>query len=200
MQRVFAEIAASAAHLCDAYDASIFQLDGGRLHLVGHHGQIPVLPVGDNTLPLTRGLAMGRAVLDRSTIHVADMQAEADEYPESRARSIDFRTILAVPLVGISKVIGAIGIRRIEAKLFSEKQIALLENFATQAVIAIENTRLFEAEQASKRELQESLEYQTATSEVLAVISRSPTELRPVLDTIARTSQRLCEAARPCGV
>src|SRR5215472_1003240 len=79
MQRVFAEIAASAAHLCDAYDASIFQLDGGRLHLVGHHGPILVLPVGDNTLPLTRGLAMGRAVLDRSTIHVADMQAEADE-------------------------------------------------------------------------------------------------------------------------
>src|SRR5262245_35666975 len=194
LKRVFAEMAASAAHHCGAHDASIFQVDGDQLRLVSHHGPIPVLPVGDDTLPLTRGLAMGRAVLDRRTIHVADMQAEADEYPESRARSIGFRTILAVPLVGTSEVIGAIGIRRTEAKLFSDKQIALLETFANQAVIAIENTRLFEAEQASKRELQESLEYQTAISEVLAVISRSPSELKPVLEAIVETAARLCQA------
>src|SRR5215831_15127549 len=194
LKRIFAQMAASAAHHCGAHDASIFQVDGDHLRLVGHHGPIPVLPVGDDTLPLTRGLAMGRAVLDRRTIHVADMQAEADEYPESRARSIGFRTILAVPLVGTSEVIGAIGIRRTEAKLFSDKQIALLETFANQAVIAIENTRLFEAEQASKRELQESLEYQTAISEVLAVISRSPSELKPVLEAIVETAAQLCQA------
>src|SRR5215467_7007525 len=194
LKGVFEEIALSAARLCDAHDASIFQVDGDHLRLVNHHGPIPALPVGDDTLPLTRGLATGRAVLDRRTIHVADMQAEADEYPESHARSIGFRTILAVPLVGTSEVIGAIGIRRIEAKLFSDKQIALLETFATQTVIAIENTRLFEAEQASKRELQESLEYQTATSEVLNVISRSPSNLQPVLDVIVETAVRLCEA------
>src|SRR5262245_61204459 len=194
LRSVFAEIAASAGRLCNAHDASIFQVDGDHLRLVGHDGPIQVLPVGDDTLPLTRGLAMGRAVLDRRTSHVADMQAEADEYPESRARSIGFRTILAVPLVGTSEVIGAIGIRRTEAKLFSDKQIALLETFANQAVIAIENTRLFEAEQASKRELQESLEYQTAISEVLAVISRSPSELKPVLEAIVETAAQLCQA------
>src|SRR5262245_10969032 len=194
LKRVFAEMAASAAHHCGAHDASIFQVDGDHLRLAGHHGPIPVLPVGDDTLPLTRGLAMGRAVLDRRTIHVADMQAEGDEYPESRARSLGFRTILVVPLVGASEVIGAIGIRRIEAKLFSEKQIALLETFADQAVIAIENTRLFEAEQESKRELQQSLEYQTATSDVLGVISRSPSNLQPVLDVIVETAVRLCQA------
>jgi GAF domain-containing protein len=191
LKRVFAEMAASAADHCGAHDASIFQVDGDHLRLVGHHGPIPVLPVGDDTLPLTRGLAMGRAVLDRKTIHVADMQAEDDEYPESRARSIGFRTILSVPLVGAREVIGAIGIRRTEAKLFSDKQIALLETFANQAVIAIENTRLFEAEQASKRELQESLEYQTATSDVLNIISRSTTEVQPVFDAIVKSAAQL---------
>jgi GAF domain-containing protein/anti-sigma regulatory factor (Ser/Thr protein kinase) len=194
LKRVLAELAASAAHHCGAYDASIFQVDGDFLRLVSHYGPIPALPAGDDSLPLTRSVATGRAVLDRRTIHVADMQAAADEYPESRARSLDFRTILAVPLIRAGKATGAIGIRRTEAKLFSDKQIALLETFANQAVIAIENTRLFEAEQASKRELQESLEYQTAISEVLAVISRSPSDLKPVLEAIVETAARLCQA------
>src|SRR5262245_25718666 len=99
--------------------------------------------------------------------------------------------------------IGAIVLRRTEARLFSERQIAVLQTFANQAVIAIENTRLFEAEQASKRELQartkelqDSLDRQTATSEVLGVISRSPNEVQPVLDTIVATAQRLCQAER----
>src|SRR5262249_33807254 len=130
------------------------------------------------------------------TIHVADMQSETEEYPESSAfaRRLGFHTVLVVKLVRAGDAIGAIALRRSEVRPFTDRQIDLLKIFADQAVIAIENTRLFKAEQASKRELQESLEYQTATSEVLNVISRSPTELQPVLDAIAVTAARLCES------
>ena len=99
----------------------------------------------------------------------SDAQAEAGEYPvgSDRARRIGHHTILAVPLMRVGEAIGVISIRRAEVREFTDRQIGLLKTFADQAVIAIENTRLFEAEQASKRELRESLEYQTATSEVL---------------------------------
>src|SRR5215475_3003346 len=168
LRRVFVEIAMSAARLCDAYDAAIHQVDGDALPLVAHHGPVPP---GDS-LPLARGVVAVRAVLDRQTIQVADLQAERDEYPEGsdNARRLGFRTNLTVPLIRAGTAIGVISIRRPEARLFSDKQVALLKTFADQAVIAIENSRLFEAEQASKRELQESLEQQTATSEVLRVI------------------------------
>src|SRR5215471_13262738 len=100
-----------------------------------------------------------------------------------------------MPLLRNGKVIGAIMIRRKEMRPFAEAQVALLRTFADQAVIAIENTRLFEAEQESKRELQESLEYQTATTEVLDVISRSPTNSQPVLNAIAASVRRLTGSA-----
>jgi GAF domain-containing protein len=149
LQRVFAEIAASAARLCNAYDASILQVGGDFLHLVAHHGPIPVV----GTLPLTRGFLTARVVLDRRTLQYTDMQAETDEYPEhsERARRLGFRTMLAVPLIRADDAIGVIAIRRTEVHPFSDRQIALLETFANQAVIAIENTRLFEAEQTSKK-------------------------------------------------
>jgi GAF domain-containing protein len=187
LHRVFAAIAASAARLCDAYDSVIRQVDGELLRLVAHHGPIPV----DSTWPLTRGIVVGRAVLERRTIHVADLQAELDEYPEGRR--VGIRAILVVPLIREQEAIGAITIRRMEVRPFTDRQIDLLQTFADQAVIAIENTRLLEAEQTSKRELQESLEYQSATSDVLAAISRTPTELQPVLDEICKTASRLCD-------
>jgi GAF domain-containing protein len=190
LQRVFAEIAASAARLCDAYDVVIFQLHGDNLRLVAHHGPIPT----DSTLALTRALSITCAVLDRRTIQVADLQAETEKYPESSdvARRLDFRTALSVPLIRVGEAIGVINIRRAEVRPFTDRQIDLLKSFADQAVIAIENARLFDEEQASKRELQESLQYQTAISEVLGVISRSPTDLQPVFDTIARSALQLC--------
>src|SRR5215510_4744392 len=157
LQHVFTEIAASAARLCDAYDATIFQADGEILRLVAHHGPIPSTAHGR---PLKRGIVTAHAILDRRTIQVPDLQAETDAYPESSelARRDGHRSLLAVPLIHASQAIGAITIRRIEVRPFSDKQIALLETFANQAVIAIENTWLFEAEQASKRELQAEIQ------------------------------------------
>jgi GAF domain-containing protein len=197
--QVFAKIAASAARLCHAYDVLICLVDGDNLHLVAHHGPIPQ----SGSFRLERGLVMGRAILDRRTIHVADLQAETGEYPEGsdRARRIGHRTILAVPLMRAGEALGAISIRRTEVHPFTDRQIELLKTFADQAVIAIENTRLFEEVQARTRELtertrelMETLEYQTATSEVLNVISRSPSQLKPVLDAILQAAARLCQA------
>jgi signal transduction histidine kinase/putative methionine-R-sulfoxide reductase with GAF domain len=198
VQRVLDALVESAARLTDANDAAVFQAFGDRLRLVAHHGQIPTMgPVGQ-LLPLVRGLITGRTVIDRRTIQVADILAEADEYPESHkiALQLGYRTALGVPLVHGGNAIGMIFIRRTDVRPFTKRQIELVSTFADQAVIAIQNTHLFEAEQASKRELQESLEYQTAMSNVLAVISRSPNELQPVLDAIVETAKRLCEAER----
>src|SRR5215471_763168 len=190
--RVFAEIATSAARLCDAYDATIFQVNGDLLRLVAHHGSIPQY----DTLPLTREIVTGRSVLKQQTIQVGDLQAESDEYPDGseQARQRGHRTILAVPLMRADEAIGVIAIRRSEVRPFTDRQIDLLKNFADQAVIAIENTRLFEAEQASKRELQDSLAYQTAISEVLGIISRSPAQLQPVFNAIVLSCKRLLRA------
>src|SRR5262249_41845422 len=155
-QRVFAEIATSTARLCDAFDSVIRRVDGDFLHHVAHHGPIP----SGGTLPLTRGLPAARAVLDRRTIHIADWQAETDEFPEGsdRARRLGFRTLLSVPLIRAGEAIGVIAIRRTEVRPFTDRQIDLLKIFADQAVIAIENTRLFEEVQARTRELTEALE------------------------------------------
>ena len=155
-------------------------------------------PVGQRTRPLVRGFIVGRAVLDRQTIHLADAQSETSEYPEGSAiaKNLGFRTNLTVPLLGAGEAIGAITLRRSEVRPFTDRQIELLQTFADQAVIAIENARLFEEVQARTRELQESLEYQTATSDVLGVISHSPSQVQPVLDTIVATARRLCEADR----
>jgi signal transduction histidine kinase len=194
VQPVLDAVAANSAHLCMADDAQIYVLKDNLLVLGASYGPIPHF----STRQLSRGWVTGRSVIDCRTIHVHDLAAESEaEYPVGREaqRLIGHRTTLATPLLlrkGVA--VGAILIRRMEVHPFSERQIKLLETFADQAAIAIENTRLFEAEQASKRELEESLQYQTATAEVLSVISRSPNQLQPVLDTITETAARLCQA------
>src|SRR5262249_12149216 len=133
---------------------------------------------------------------DQKPVHVADLQNAGDEFASGRefAKKLGHRTILCVPLIREGRALGTISVRRMEVRPFEQKHIALLKTFADQAAIAIENVRLFKAEQQRARELTEALEQQTATGEVLKVISRSPGELAPVFDTMLRNAMRVCEA------
>jgi two-component system NtrC family sensor kinase len=183
-------VAESAAQLCNATDAVISRVDGEFSRIVASYGSIPLIWRVGETYTVSRGTPAGRAMIDRETIHVHDIAAEIEtEFPQSRTlqQVSGARTILATPLLREGVTIGCIVVRRTEVRPFSEKQIALLKTFADQAVIAIENVRLFQ-------ELKESLEQQTATSEILGVIASSPTDIQPVLDVVAENAARLCDA------
>jgi GAF domain-containing protein/anti-sigma regulatory factor (Ser/Thr protein kinase) len=199
VQPVFSAVAESAARLCEAFDASIYRQDGDQLQLVAHYGPIRQA----FSLTLFRGTVGGRSVLDGRTIHVADLQTEGAEFPESseNARRLGYHAILCVPLMREGVAIGAMSLRRTEVRLFTDRQVALLQTFADQAVIAIENVRLFTELQEKNRALTqahahvtEALDQQTATAEILRVISSSPTDIQPVFQAIAESSVRLCKA------
>jgi PAS domain S-box-containing protein len=180
-------IVKSAARFCDADDVTIFELDRQDLCLAAHRG--PISYGSGVRFPCTRGSVAGRALIDRTAVHVIDLQAEADEFPEGSAfaRRFGHRTTASVPLLREGVAIGTIQLRRTVVNPFTDKQIALLGIFATQAVIAIENARLL-------NELRESLQQQTATSEVLQIISSSPGDLAPVFESMLKNATRLCGA------
>src|SRR6516165_5067307 len=175
-------IAKSACEFCDAADAAVLLKEGDQLRFRAHHGSIPLTM---DARPINRDWVNGRTVIDKVPIHVHDFfSAEGDDFPQGRemaARRM-VRTILSVPLLHENEAIGAIALRRIEAHPFSDKQIALLRTFANQAAIAIQNVKLFDEVRAKSRDLEESLQQQTATSEVLQIISSSPGNLAPVFD------------------
>jgi GAF domain-containing protein len=190
VQPVLDMMAESAARLCGAYDASVVRLDGEVLRRAAHYGPIPA---GFVISACDRGTVTGRALVDGRPIHVADLQAETVEFPEGSrfARQSGTRTLLSVPLVREGVAIGAINIRRTEVQPFTDSEIALLQTFADQAVIAIENVRLFTELQSSNRELRTALDQQTATAEILRVISSSPTAVEPVFQAIVQSGLRL---------
>ena len=197
LQPVFEAIVETAARLCEADSATVFQLaDDGRYHLTASHGYSPEYRELLMRRPLSSGrdTAIGRMAVECKTIQIEDTLSDP-EYMFHEAQKLGgYRSILAVPLLRDGKAIAGIALGRSAVRPFSAKQIQLVETFADQAVIAINNVGLFEEVQARTAELQESLEYQTAASDVLNVISRAPSELHPVFDAIVETAARLCQA------
>jgi signal transduction histidine kinase len=191
---VFDSILENTIRLCEGSTAVLWRHDGERLRLAGHRNMTPeaVAYLGQNPLPLGSYNPTPQAGLERRTVHVLDVFAEPGYRPlvpvGTSGRRPNAGTVLAVPLLRESELLGVITIWRYEKRLFTEKQVNMVNTFAAQAVIAIENVRLF-------NETKEALERQTAISEVLRVISSSPADVEPVLEAVAQRVTRLCDAA-----
>jgi GAF domain-containing protein len=186
----------NATRLAAADAGLLARAEGDLFRIVAGYGASPNVHEywRRNVIRPGRGAPIGRAALERRTVHIVDLLADPEYDLQEAQRIHGGRSVLAVPMLRQEEIIGVFFIYRTIVQAFTEKQIELVTTFAEQAVIAIENTRLFEAEQASKRELQESLDYQTATSDVLGVISRSKFDLEPVLQSVVDTAARLCRA------
>ena len=189
VQPVLEAVADRAAHLCEAPFARVSLVDGDVLRTGAEYSLDGTPQARTVPLPLKRSSIAGRAVLDRRPVHHADVVPLLEtEYPDAvNARRLGLRAVLAVPLIREGEAYGAIFLFRREPRAFSPSQVALVETFARQAAMAIENVRLF-------NETMQALERQTATSEILRVISQSPRDLQPVFDTIVQRAVRLCEA------
>jgi signal transduction histidine kinase len=185
------EIAESAARLLDVLDVAIMRVEGDVLRLVAKHGPSPIWGVGD-ARSINRNWVTGRAVVDRTTVHIPDLQASESDFPEGAAYAKQYghKTTLATPLLREGNPIGAILILRMEVRPFTDKQIDLVTTFADQASIAIENARLFEQVQARSAELTRSVEELRALGEVSQAVN-STLDLETVLTTIVAKATQL---------
>ena len=192
VQPVFDAIAERARVLCNAIVSGVARFDGEWVHLVAYHG---VSHEADEAMrsafpmQVSGRTITARAIRERAPVQISDVLADPDYGAKEAARLAGYRSNMAVPMLREGQVIGSIAVCRAEAGPFPEKQIKLLQTFADQAVIAIENVRLF-------NETREALERQTATADVLRVISESPTDVNPVLDAVAQRALKLCDAAQ----
>src|SRR5262245_24222896 len=190
-QPVFDMIAESAARLCEGQFCFVYRFDGQLLHLVAHHSLTPeVLEMNRRAYPAppSRRSAAARAILERGFVQIPDINTDPDYALGAMAVVGDYRSVVAVPILRDGLPIGAIAVARAQAGPLPNRQIELLKTFADQAAIAIENVRLFNG-------TKEALEQQTATSEVLQVISSSPGDLEPVFQSMLANATRLCEAS-----
>ena len=196
LQSVLDSLVASAAHLCDAPMVAVHVQRDAQLPGRARYGFPPEMVEALSKIGqvLDRGSLAGRTIAQGHAVHIPDVEADAEYTFRDFTRITGARSMLGVPLLRDGRPVGLLSLYRTRMAPFTPRQIDLMATFADQAVIAIENTRLFAEVQARTRQLQEALDQQTATSEILGVISRSPTDVQPVFQAIAESSVRLCNA------
>src|SRR5262249_47660277 len=198
-QPVFDVVARSAVRLCDGVLGGVYRFDGTSIHFVAQDGwsEAGLATVRDlYPRPPSRETQVATAILERRVVEVRDFENGPDVPAASLplARTLGYRSILVVPMVRDADPIGAIAVARRGTGAFSAKHVDLLKTFAQQAVIAIENVRLFNELEARNRDLTEALDQQTARAEILRVIASWPSALQPVMDAVAESAARLCNA------
>src|SRR5262249_21421384 len=196
LKSVLQTLVESAARLCDADMGTITRQIDGVFYRAECYGFPAEAMERWRNLPVTpeRGSAAGRALLEGRTVHIPDVDTDPD-YTFDTA-GVRYRSMLGVPMLREGVPIGALVLVRFDVRPFTDKQIDLVSAFADQAAIAIENVRLFDAVQQRTNDLSESLQQQTATADVLKVISRSAFDLKSVLQTLVESAARLCDAER----